>query len=96
MIKWVIVIALSISGEEFWIESHHAPLGQFSHFESKQECDDNLKMMQKEILNDFIDTFDFVVSFEPPRCVAKDIILRRFPDKPDMKPMIGQREERDV
>ena len=96
MIKWVIIIAFTMGGEEFWIESHHAPIGQFAYYDTQDECLDALDMMEKEILDDFTKTFDFIVEFDDPTCEQKNIISKRFPEKPGMEPMIEQPVEQAI
>lgn len=96
MIKWVIVIAFALEGSEFWIESHYAPEGGFAYYETVEDCEEHLNKNSKIIVKDFAETFDFLESFEPPRCERKDIILKRFPDKPEMKPTGDQPDERSA
>ena len=62
MIKWVIIIAFTMGGEEFWIESHHAPIGKFAYYDTQDECLDTLDVMQEKILDDFTEAFDFIVN----------------------------------
>ena len=96
MIKWVIIIAFTMGGEEFWIESHHAPVGQFAYYDTQDECLDTLDVMEKEILDDFMEAFDFIVEFNDPTCEQKNIISKRFPEKPGMEPMVEQPAEQAI
>lgn len=96
MIKWVVVIAFMLEGSEFWIESHYAPEGGFAYYDTVEGCEKHLAENYKTIVGDFAETFDFLPTFDPPMCQRKDIILKRFPDKPDMKPTGDQPAEQDV
>lgn len=96
MIKWVIIIAFTMGGEDFWIESHHAPIGQFAYYDTQDECQDTLDVMEKEILDDFTKAFDFIVEFNDPTCEQKNIISKRFPENPNMEPMVEQPAEQAI
>ena len=96
MIKWVIIIAFTMGGQEFWIESHHAPIGQFAYYDTEKECQDTVAKMREEILDDFMEAFDFIIEFDDPTCEQKNIISKRFPEKPGMEPMIKQPPEQDI
>jgi hypothetical protein len=96
MIKWVIIIAFTVGGEDLWIESHHAPIGKFAYYDTEKECVETLGKMRDEILDDFMKVFDFIIEFDDPTCEQKNIISKRFPEKPGMEPMIEQTPEQDI
>lgn len=85
-----------MGGQEFWIESHHAPIGRYAYYDTEKECLDALNIMQKEILDDFVETFDFIVEFDRPTCEQKNIISRKFPKKPGMEPITEQPSEQAI
>ena len=96
MIKWVIIIAFTMGGEEFWIESHHTPIGQFAYYDTLGQCLETLDTMEREILDDFRTAFDFIIEFDDPTCEQKNIISQRFPEKPGMEPMVEQPAEQAI